>query len=85
MRRLLIVLAFVGLVLVPGAHAVSARQAHAAPTIRYVVQPGDNLWKIAGAQHLVGDRREAVYRVMQLNHLNSAIVIPGQTLRIPAH
>ena len=83
MKQFLIVVGLVVAALVPGAHAVSARQGHPTPLRTVVVYPGDTLWGIAGA-NLDGDRREGVYQIMELNHLRSSNVVPGQKLKLPA-
>lgn len=82
MKRTIVVLGLILAVIIPGAHAVSARQQRPTPTVSYVVRSGDTLWRIAGAS-LPGDRRKGVYRIMELNHLESALVFPGQTIRLP--
>lgn len=47
---------------------------------RYVVQPGDTLWSIAGALHPSGDVRKAVDRLVELN--GSAALSPGQRILV---
>jgi LysM repeat protein len=84
MRRFLVILATLATILGLGAHAVSAGQKHPTPVHRYMVRPGDTLWGIAGAAGLAGDRRETVYRVMELNHLGSASLQPGQRILLPS-
>ena len=54
----------------------------AAPSTRYLVQPGDTLWAIANARY-DGDPRKAVWRIRQLNDLESAVLQPGQALDLP--
>jgi LysM repeat protein len=83
MKQFLIVTGLVIAALIPGARAVSARQERPTPVETVLVQPGDTLWRIAGA-NLPGDRREGVYRIMELNHLDSSVVVPGQRLKLPA-
>ena len=70
--------------LIPGAHAVSALQERPAPTVTYVVAPGDTLWRIAGDVDAVRDRRAVVDELIELNDLTSMTLLPGQTLQIPA-
>jgi hypothetical protein len=51
----------------------------------YVVRPGDTVWEIA--RRLTGDEgdpRPVVARIIDLNHLTHAEVLPGQELLIPA-
>lgn len=83
MKQLMIVAGLVIAALIPGAHAVSARQDHPTPLRTVVVETGDTLWGIAGA-NLDGDRREGVYEIMKLNALRSPNVIPGQKLKLPS-
>jgi nucleoid-associated protein YgaU len=48
-----------------------------------VVEPGDTLWSIASS--LDGDRdvRAVIDQIQELNGLESAALVPGQTLRLP--
>jgi hypothetical protein len=48
-----------------------------------VVQPGDTLWSIAISLNGDGDVRAVVDEIMELNGLNSAALVPGQTLLLP--
>jgi LysM repeat protein len=64
---------------------VSARLAYGSEPVAtqaVVVAPGDTLWGIAEA-HYAGDPRPHVEEILRLNHLSSAQLIPGQSLRIP--
>jgi nucleoid-associated protein YgaU len=49
---------------------------------RYRVRQGDTLWSIAAARYH-GDPRLAVWRVQRENRLGSAVLRPGQVLRLP--
>ncbi len=49
---------------------------------RYVVKPGDTLWRIA-AEYTGGDVREAVWQLTERNDLASPLVQPGQVLLVP--
>jgi nucleoid-associated protein YgaU len=72
-------------VLVAAALAVGmiARTSHGAgPERRYVVKPADTLWSIA-ARSYGGDPRAGVWALMQRNHLQTATLLPGQTLVLP--
>jgi len=80
-KQMMIVSGLVLAVLIPGAHAVSARQQHPSPTRIVFVRSGDTLWNIAASYP--GDRREVVYRIMQLNHLHEASLRSGQRLLLP--
>jgi LysM repeat protein len=51
-------------------------------TDQVVVEPGDTLWSIA-ASHYHGDPRPHVEAILQLNHLDSPRLLPGQALRLP--
>ena len=48
-----------------------------------VVQSGDTLWSIATSLDGDGDVRALVDEIQQLNGLNSAVLVPGQTLLLP--
>jgi hypothetical protein len=48
----------------------------------YVVRPADTLWSIAST-HYGGDPREAVWRIERRNHLESALLRPGERLVLP--
>ncbi|MGE5575698.1 MAG: LysM peptidoglycan-binding domain-containing protein [Syntrophothermus sp.] len=49
-----------------------------------VVKEGDTLWSIAEDQLDHGmDPRQLIYEIRTINHLQSAIVKPGELLRIP--
>jgi LysM repeat protein len=52
------------------------------PTDAVVVAPGDTVWSIAAA-HYAGDPRPHVEAILQLNHLSSPLLTPGQSLLIP--
>jgi len=55
-----------------------------APTTRVVVQPGDTLWGVAeeyGPAH--EDVRSIVYRIKQVNRLDTSLIHPGDVLLVP--
>ena len=52
------------------------------PTHTVVVAPGDTLWSIATAQYR-GDPRPHVEAILEVNHLRSPLLTPGQSLLIP--
>jgi nucleoid-associated protein YgaU len=54
----------------------------AAPETRYVVKPGDTLWQIADARY-ASDPREAIWQIVRRNHLDGAVIVPGQVLTLP--
>jgi LysM repeat protein len=47
------------------------------------VKPGDTLWSIA-ARTFPGDPREGVWELRERNGLDSATIVPGQVLVLPA-
>ncbi len=50
-----------------------------------VVKEGDTLWSIAQSQLEEGkDPRKLIYEIRSINRLQSAIVRPGDFLRVPA-
>jgi LysM repeat protein len=53
------------------------------PERTYEVKPGDTLWSIA-ERTSGGDPREAVWKIRERNELASALIVPGQTLVLPA-
>jgi nucleoid-associated protein YgaU len=48
-----------------------------------VVEPGDTLWSIATSLDGEGDVRAVIDEIQELNGLESAELVPGQTLRLP--
>ncbi len=49
-----------------------------------VVKEGDTLWSIAQAQLDRGkDPRKLIYQIRAVNHLESAMVKPGELLQVP--
>ena len=52
------------------------------PMDTVVVAPGDTVWTIAST-HYRGDPRPHVEAILAANHLQSPVVMPGQTLRLP--
>lgn len=54
------------------------------PVVRetVVVAPGDTVWSIAAARYR-GDPRPHVEAILQVNHLRSPLLTPGQSLMIP--
>lgn len=59
------------------------------PKIQYstvVVHQGDTLWTIASQHREKGtDIRSFIDQIYEANQLNSALITPGQTLRIPIY
>lgn len=54
------------------------------PTRAVVVEPGDTLWEIAGDLADAGEVREMVHAIRELNALDSAMLVAGQTIYVPA-
>jgi len=52
-------------------------------TEHIVVQPGQSLWTIAAARYPDDDTRDRVSQIVELNHLPSASIYPGESLTIP--
>ena len=53
------------------------------PERTYRVKPGDTLWSIA-ERTFAGDPREGVWELRERNELDSAVIVPGQVLVLPA-
>ena len=53
------------------------------PERQYRVEPGDTLWSIA-ERTFPGDPREGVWELRERNELDSAVIVPGQVLVLPA-
>lgn len=49
-----------------------------------VVQPGQTLWSIAMAAEPTADPRVVTQEIMQVNALSSGVVVPGESLWVPA-
>jgi nucleoid-associated protein YgaU len=79
----LTVLGVVLLALLLAALGAARPSSGAAPETRYVVQPGDTLWQIAGERY-GGDVREAIWRIRELNVLaDPGALQPGEILLLP--
>jgi nucleoid-associated protein YgaU len=50
---------------------------------RYVVRPGDTLWRLASERY-DGDPRRGVWRISERNGLDTAALRPGMVLYLPA-
>jgi LysM repeat protein len=83
-RALLLLVGLVALGLVWLARA-SAPHSPAAPVSPGVVtvQPGDTLWAIATRVAPNADPQAEVDRLMRVNHLRDAGLVPGQQVRVP--
>ena len=67
----------------------TAPPAQSAEPEQYVVvtvQPGDTLWSIARrVSEGKSDLRVLTHRIQKLNSLDSAMLLPGQSLTVPLH
>ena len=65
---------------------LSAGTAQVAPSVPagavMTVQPGDTLWSIAQRAEPNSDPRPVVDHLRKVNHLNSVVLSPGQTLKV---
>ncbi len=85
MRRVVFALALLGALLGLGSQAVVAiQQRPSEPVWSHVVQPGETLWQLARSASPDRDPREVVDRLIEANHLDGGIIIPGQRLVLPA-
>jgi len=76
----LLVVVGIGLALVPGSSATD----EAEPTRTVMVDPGETLWQIAADVAEPGETAAMVDHLVELNDLDSAMVLAGQELRVPA-
>jgi nucleoid-associated protein YgaU len=54
-------------------------------TLRYVVQPGDTLWKIAMKEKMASNVYDKIEKIESLNRLDdNSNIYPGQVLWIPS-
>lgn len=85
MRKLLIMVALIAALLVPGIARVGARTSRSAPMrLVHVVEPGETLWGIARKLEPGTDARRTVDRLVKANRLGRGAVRPGQPLYLPA-
>ncbi|MGP8000323.1 MAG: LysM peptidoglycan-binding domain-containing protein [Streptosporangiaceae bacterium] len=49
-----------------------------------VVHPGQTLWSIASAAEPTADPRVVIQEIMQVNALSNGVVLPGESLWVPA-
>jgi nucleoid-associated protein YgaU len=78
-RWSLLVLALAGVV----ALLVPRPSSGATDEARYVVRPGDTLWRLASDRY-GGDPRGGVWRISVRNGLDTAALRPGMVLYLPA-
>ena len=55
-----------------------------APTDTVVVGSGDTMWDIASARAGDGDTQAMIDKILDLNHLDSVALMPGEQLVVPA-
>ncbi len=67
----------------PAVGAVRGRDGRERARAQYRVKPGDTLWSIA-ERTFPGDPREGVWELRERNELDSAVIVPGQVLVLPA-
>ncbi|HET9436642.1 MAG TPA: LysM peptidoglycan-binding domain-containing protein [Gaiellaceae bacterium] len=79
LRWYLLALLLVGLLALTAPRQSSGAGAEA----RYVVRPGDTLWRLA-AERYGGDPREGVWLISERNGLAGANLRPGMILYLPA-
>jgi nucleoid-associated protein YgaU len=61
--------------------ALPGASSGAHPAREHVVRPGETLWGIASAEY--GDAQSHVDAIASANHLESALIVPGQRLALP--
>jgi nucleoid-associated protein YgaU len=75
------ILILVGVVVLVWSATARSSEAHGAKQV-VTVKPYDTLWSIA-QRHYGGDVRNAIWRIEQANHLQTADVAVGQRLVLP--
>jgi hypothetical protein len=50
-----------------------------------IVRPGQTLWSIAMAAEPTADPRVVTQEIMQVNALSSQVLVPGESLWVPAN
>lgn len=75
------ILVIAGIAVLVWSAAARSSQAHGAKQV-VTVRAYDTLWSIA-QRHYGGDVRDAVWRIEQANHLQTADVSVGETLVLP--
>ncbi|MHA7222678.1 LysM peptidoglycan-binding domain-containing protein [Arthrobacter sp. RHLT1-20] len=79
-----LILSFSGFLNAPAKASESAAELRLTPAVSVTVQPGESLWAIAGTVAPERDPRDVVADILQLNNLEAARVVPGQTLFVPS-
>ncbi|WP_309130885.1 LysM peptidoglycan-binding domain-containing protein [Brevibacterium sp.] len=65
------------------AEAVSGSAAVGIDAESVIVEEGQSLWEVAVGLDLDRDPRDVVADIVEINHLSSPVVHPGQTLDVP--
>ena len=77
-------LAIAGL-LILGALSANGRHGAELPLLQLEVQAGDSLWKLAAAHPVEGlSTAEVTELLADANHLEGALIVPGQRILVPA-
>jgi LysM repeat protein len=80
------VIALAALSLMVALPTLSSMRLYAAGTQRYTtvtVSSGDTLWSIAAAHSNRTDVEETIDRITEANHLQAAVLQPGEHLKVP--
>lgn len=67
-----------------GGAAIASGEAVGASFSHVTVAAGESLWEIAETVAPAADPRDVVSAIIDLNQLRSSLVVPGQSLAIPA-
>lgn len=80
----LVLMVLAGLFVFSAGRSEAGDPSSAATTTRVVVQPGQTLWQVAAEAMPGTDTREAITHIRELNALTTSVVLPGQSLLVPA-
>ncbi|MBN2285796.1 MAG: LysM peptidoglycan-binding domain-containing protein [Tissierellales bacterium] len=78
-------IAIIGLILATTLYSLTAYSFNETKYIEVPVRAGDTIWDIAieyGTGHSV---RQIVYNIIELNHIEDALIYPGQIIKIPVN
>ena len=81
---------FSGLILfiifISGMFMTTYADANNIKVVEYQIQAGDTLWEIAEEYNKSNkDIREYIYELKKINALNSGLINPGQTIKVPIY
>jgi LysM repeat protein len=82
LRRRIAAFCAIGCIVALALLALPGASSGARPESRHVVLPGETLWGIASAAY-GGDAQSHVDAIARANHLESALIVPGQRLVLP--